>query len=100
MPEPLPPELLRAAAGTFPRSTGLGADTFLPRWLLLLSDKLISRLAAILFSMEATGLVPSLRFAVTLVHFIAKQLGGVRSIFLFVTPFRVWTRARRIVAQA
>ena len=73
-------EQIRDAAATFPRGTGMGLDSFHPRSLLLLSDRLLGRLAELLTFAEGSGVLPQ-GMAGLLVHFIGKEGGGCVPLF-------------------
>ena len=89
----LTPEILRAAAASFPIGTGLGVDHIPPRALLRLSDEALTALAKLLAAMERNGQwADSLNLV--LIVLLAKEDGGFRPIGLFPTVIRVWMRAR------
>ena len=72
---PIPTALIREAAATFPKGTGMGLDSLHPRSLLLLTDGLLERLGRLFDDAELAGRLPT-GMAGLLVHFIGK-LGGV-----------------------
>ena len=49
------PQVLREAAGGFVRHMGVGSDLIHPRWLLALSDVLLTILSTIMLGAEAVG---------------------------------------------
>ena len=98
---PLPaltPGLLREAAGTFKRRTGLGGDSVHPRTFGWLSDEVLEGIARLLTEMEDLGLWPS-QVATILMAQIPKAGGGKRPIGLLAGLVRLWERARSPIVQ-
>ena len=55
LPAPLNGAMLKKAAASFKRQTGLGPDRFHPRWATLLSDQAMETPATLLNNCEAAG---------------------------------------------
>ena len=87
------------AAKKFKRTTGLGADSFNPRWLCMLSDGLVQGFAGLLGAIERVGAWPAVMQTVLIAQ-IPKSDGGRRPIGLLPTLVRVWEKVRKpIVSQ-
>ena len=98
---PLPaltPAILRKAAGSFKRRTGLGSDSVHPRTFGWLSDEALESTARLLTTMEGIGLWPS-QVSVILMAQIPKAGGGKRPIGLLAGLVRLWERARSPIVQ-
>ena len=98
MLDPIVPSDLLRAGKLFKRTTGLGADLFHPRWVLLLSAGLLAFLCDILNAIEKLGVWPDLLDHLH-VAFLPKPQGGVRPIVLFCGLYRLWARARLPVVR-
>ena len=93
-PGPITVHMVREACMSFPLQTGLGPDAVQPRAVLRLSDNGIEALAAILTAIEITGEWPHfIQLVMTVI--IPKSDGGLRSIGLFPTIYRILMRCRR-----
>ena len=89
----LTPEILTAAALTFPADTGLGGDNFSPRAVARLPNARLDQLAQLLMRCEEVGAWPSV-WALVQIVLLEKPDGGRRPIGLFPAVIRLWMRAR------
>ena len=80
---------VRAAAKTFPRATGRGAERMHPRHFSLLLDAALSSWNALMIQSEELGLVPK-QLALLVLVFLPKPDGSHRPIGLFLAGLRVW----------
>ena len=95
--QPLAPicaEQIVAVSKTYKEYTGLGIDSFHPRWFGWLSWDLLSGLAMLLNTLEAKGCWPS-QIMHAIVALIPKPTGGTRPIGLLPALVRVWERIRK-----
>jgi hypothetical protein len=102
--EPMAPELLQRAAGSFPRKTSQTFDGFHPRHYALLSLDQLSVVAGLLRLVERIGVLPKVLRAI-LAKLIPKHKAladtiSYRSIGLMPSLYRLWSRARRGEARA
>ena len=98
---PLPPiekGMITATAKTYRERTGLGVESFHPRWFGWLSDALLDALAALLMALEAKGYWPE-QVRTILVAQIPKASGGRRPIGLLPGLVRIWERLRKPVVE-
>ncbi len=99
--EPLPrlePDELRAVSATFSLGTACTFDGFRMRHFALLTDECLRALAAIFAVAEITGSFPR-QLRVLPVPLLPKPKGGHRPIGIFTSPYRLWAKARRCLAQ-
>ena len=87
------------AARGFKRTTGLGVDSFNPRWLCHLSQGLLDGFAALLAAVERVGVWPT-ALRTLLISQIPKGDGGRRPIGLLPTLVRVWEKLRKPVMRS
>ena len=90
---------LRSAGNTFSHCTTATYDGVHPRHFALLSDAALQVVAVFLESIENLGAWPP-GIDTVAIALIPKPKGGVRPIGLFPGLHRLWSRARRDVAQA
>ena len=86
-------QLLREAARTFKRRTGLGCDSIHPRTFGWLTDSALAGVASLLESVEQLGFWPQ-AIAHILIAQIPKAGGGKRPIGLLPGVVRLWERVR------
>ena len=91
-------EDFRQACKQFPENTGLGLDTFHPRWISQLSYETVSLLVDLMWSVECQGAVPDV-LAFILIHLIPKRRGGKRPIGIATGLLRAWAKCRRSTVQ-
>ncbi len=99
--EPISPDVLATAARSFPSRTSQSYDGFHPRHYTMLAAEQREVLVAILRLVERLGILPSALQAV-LAKLIPKnksQGASYRSISLFPSLYRVWSRCRLSVAR-
>ena len=95
---PIAAEDLVLAAHTYKRHTGLGVDSFHPRWFGWLSSALLQALACLLNTLEALGVWPMQVQAIIIAQ-IAKSGGGRRPIGLFTSLVRLWEHIRKSIVE-
>ena len=88
---------VRAAAQTFPATTGLGVDMWHPRLFAWLPDDGLQGWIDLMMIAERKGWLPAAMETLTVV-FIPKGSGGVRPIGLFTASQRLWGKVRRQIA--
>ena len=96
---PLPsisPCCLIEVALTFKKRTGLGADTFHPRWFAWLSVPVLRGFVALLHALEKIGMWPE-QVRSILIAQIPKAGGGRRPVGLLASLVRLWERVRKPV---
>ena len=96
---PLDAATLRAAALEFSQRTSQTFDGIHPRQFSFLSDDALNCLGMLLTACESLGEWPESTRALTVTLF-QKAKGGTRPIAIFPAIHRLWTRARRAVADA
>ena len=87
------PSGLRAVSHCYAKSTGVGVDGFHPRALGLMSDDALLVYGTVLAVSEALGSLPRLILTLYMV-LLAKAAGGMRTIGLMPTPYRIHMKIR------
>ncbi len=94
----LTPAQLRDSSSSFSRATASTYDGFHPRHFGLLSDAALAALGAILEAVELLGAWPS-QVDLVVMPLLPKPKGGYRPIGLLAGIYRLWSKARRAVAD-
>ncbi len=92
------PEAIRQASKEFPHTTASTFDGFHVRHYALLSAAALEVLASILYLSELLGELPA-QIAAVILTMLSKPTGGYRPIGVFPSPYRLWGRLSRSVAD-
>ncbi len=95
---PLDASQLRRAASTFATRTSSTYDGIHPRHVGQLSDPALDALGIILAAVERSGMWPR-QVSLIVATLIPKQTGGFRPIGLAPAIYRIWSKARRVIAD-
>ncbi len=98
----LPPisiERLREVSSSFSEATATTFDGFHPRHISCLSEEALQSLSLILAAVEASAMWPT-QVSLIVAALLPKPAGGFRPIGLAPAVYRVWSKARRLEADA
>ncbi len=94
----LQPEELREASRLFKRRTAVAYDGLHCRHYSLLGDEALSALATVLEACELLGDLPR-QCGLVVTPLLEKPKGGYRPVAIYPSLYRIWTKARRAVAE-